>query len=551
MKRFFNVLMIAIAGVIIASCGNPKKMAKEADQVSVQCNPQVLEVVAGKIRTNVTVSFPEKFFHPKAIIEVVPAIVYNGGESLLDPIMFQGEKVTENYEVIPETGTSVSKNLEFDYVEGMEKCHLELRLTVIYKEERVPFAEPYRVADGANTTYMLVRKCGTPAYIPDSYKEIIPEQNEAQILYLINSATVRGSQLTTKDIKDFQKFLKSLKEDERRELVNTEIVAYASPDGKEDFNAELSQKRAKSATDAFNKKINNKKVAIETEISSRNVEEDWDGFSELVANSDIQDKELILRVLQMYSDPAVREKEIKNLSQVYTVLQKEILPALRRARFIANINFTNYSNEELLALMNENIEVLDEEALLRVASLLEDNNAKINVYQQAVNKYSSERGLVNLAVAYLAAGENGKAEATLAKVTETSCPYFIHAQGVLALRKGEFAVAENCFKKAGLKESNIDLAVIDILNGNYNEALAKVKGTNTFNEALANVLTNNLMAASKILGDCQCPCSNYLKAIIAARNGKVAQANEALAIATKEEAFAKRAENDIEFAKIR
>ena len=551
MKRFFNVLMMAVAGVLFISCGNPKKMAKEADQVSVQCDPQVLEVVAGKIRTKVTVTFPEKFFHPKAIIEVVPAIVYNEGESLLDPIMFQGEKVTENYEVIPETGTSVSKNLEFDYVEGMEKCHLELRLTVIYKEERVPFAEPYRVADGANTTYMLVSKCGTPAYIPDSYKEIIPEQNEAQILYLINSATVRGSQLTTKDIKDFQSFLKSLKEDERRELVNTEIVAYASPDGKEDFNAELSQKRAKSATDAFNKKINNKKVGVETEISTRNIEEDWDGFSELVANSDIQDKELILRVLQMYSDPAVREKEIKNLSQVYTVLQKEILPALRRARFIANINFTNYSNEELLTLVNENIEVLDEEALLRVASLLEDKDAKINIYQQAVNKYSSERGLVNLAVAYLASGENDKAEATLAKVSETSCPYFIHAQGVLALRKGEFAVAENCFKKAGLKESNIDLAVIDILNGKYNEALAKVKGTNSFNEALVNVLTNNLMAASNILGDCQCPRINYLKAVIAARNGKVAQANEALAIASKEEALAKRAENDIEFAKIR
>ena len=345
--------MIVAAGLLIQSCGSPKKMAESAEEVSVSCNPQVLEVVAGNIKADVTVTFPEDFFHPKAIVEVVPALVYDGGETVLDPVMLQGEDVTENYQVVAETGGTITKTFEFAYEEGMENSHLELRMTVIHKDKRIPFTAPYKVADGANTTYMLVKTSGSLAYAPDAYQAIISEQNEAQILYLINSATVRPSQLKSDEIKAFQEFLTNLKADERRELVSTDIIAYASPDGKEDFNAELSERRAKSASDAFNKKINNKKIGIETTVNTTNVDEDWEGFQELVSNSSIEDKDLILRVLDMYSDPAVREREIKNMSEVYTTLKKDILPELRRARFIANIEFTNYSNEELTALVND------------------------------------------------------------------------------------------------------------------------------------------------------------------------------------------------------
>ena len=241
MKKIFNVLMIVAAGLLIQSCGSPKKMAKSAEEVSVSCNPQVLEVVAGNIKADVTVTFPEDFFHPKAIVEVVPALVYDGGETVLDPVMLQGEDVTENYQVVAEAGAAVTKTFEFAYEEGMENSYLELRMTVIHKDKRIPFIAPYKVADGANTTYMLVKTDGSLAYAPDAYQAIISEQNEAQILYLINSATVRPSQLKSDEIKAFQEFLTNLKADERRELVSTDIIAYASPDGKEDFNAELSR----------------------------------------------------------------------------------------------------------------------------------------------------------------------------------------------------------------------------------------------------------------------------------------------------------------------
>ena len=551
MKKIFNLLMIAAAGLLIQSCGSPKKMAERVDEVTVSCNPQVLEAVSGKIKADVTVTFPEDFFHPKAVVEVVPVLVYIGGEEALDPVMLQGEDVTENYIVVPEAGGSISRSFEFEYTEGVENSHLELRMTVIHKDKRIPFIAPYKVADGTNTTYMLVKESGSLAYAPDAYQPIINEQNEAQILYLINSATVRPSQLKTDEIKAFQEFLTNLKSDERRELVSTDIIAYASPDGKEDFNAKLSERRAKSASDAFNKKINNKKVDIETTVNTTNVEEDWDGFQELVTNSNIEDKDLILRVLEMYSDPAVREREIKNMSEVYTTLKKDILPELRRARFIANIEFTNYSDEELLALVNDNIEILDEEALLHAASLLDDANQKVTVYRKAIEKFNSDRAKINLGVAYLALGKNADAENALASVSNKNCAYYNNTAGVVALRKGDLNAAAAAFSKSNIKEASYNLAVIDILNGSYADAAAKLDGADTFNEALAYILTNDLNAASEVLGDAQCPCKNYLKAIIAARQGNVEAANAALETASQDEALAERAENDIEFAKIR
>ncbi len=551
MKKIFYAFMIAAAGMFVAtSCGSPKKMAESADEVSVSCNPQVLEVVAGKIKADVTVSFPADFFHPKAIVEVVPVLVYNGGETVLDPVMLQGEDVTDNFEVIPEIGGSIERTFEFDYTEGVEDSFLELRMTVIHKDKRIPFIAPYKVADGANTTYMLVKTNGSLAYAPDAYQAIIPEQNEAQILYLINSATVRPSQLKSDEIKAFQEFLASIKADERRELISTDIVAYASPDGKEDFNAELSTRRAKTASDAFNKKINNKSLDINANVTTSHIDEDWEGFKELVSKSNIEDKDLILRVLEMYSDPAVREREIKNMSAVYTTLKKDILPELRRARFIANVEFTNYTNEELVALVNDNIEILDEEALLRAGSLLKDANQKVTVYQKAVEKFNSDRAKINLGVAYLTLGKNDEAANALASVSDKNNTYYYNAIGVVELRKGNYEAAVAAFQKSSLKEAQYNIAVVDILNGNYADAAAKLKGANSFNEALADILTDNLSAASQILANAQCPCKNYLKAIIAAREGNTDAALAALEIASKDEALAERAETDIEFATV-
>ena len=427
----------------------------------------------------------------------------------------------------------------------MEACHLELRGIVKYKAKTwdLPIK---KVADGANTTYMLVAlggKAGRVDYKADNYQEVIPQTAEGQILYTINSADVRSKELKSESIKDFQAALDEIKANERKTLKGTEVVAYASPDGGESLNAKLSDKRSKSGAKVWSKVTGGREVA-DPEVKS--IGQDWEGFQELVAKSDIEDKDLIIRVLSMYSDPAVRESEIKNMSEVYTVLKKEVLPELRRARFIANVEYQNYTAEELLKLVDENSDVLDEEALLRSASLVKDLDAKEAIYKKAIDKFNSDRAQFNLGVVYLEKGELNKAEKAFAKV-ETKDADLKNAEGVIALRNGDLAAAEKAFAAAGNTENQ---AVVDILNGNYAKAAAALKGTNTFNEALADVLTDNLSAASAAL-KCQCPKAEYLRAIIAARQGNKDEVAAHLAKAAECDALEARAEKDIEFAQYR
>ena len=463
MKKSFKFFSAAILGLAAVACSSPQKMAEMAENVSVQCDPAVLEVVAGKINATVTVTYPADYFHPKAILEVTPVIVYEGGEAKMEPFMYQGEKVVNNYKVVPSEGSTVKETVSFDYVPGMEKCYLELRSVVKYKTKSAEFPSR-KVADGANTTYMLVDKSGSLDFKADNYQEIIKQTAEGQILYTINSSVVRNSQLKSDSIKDFQAAIDEIKANERKEIVSTDIVAYASPDGGEDLNTKLSDKRSQTAEKAFGKVT--KKHEVDAPVNVKSIGQDWEGFKELVSQSDLEDKDLIIRVLSMYSDPAVREKEIKNMSAVYKTLAKEILPELRRARFIANVEYTNYSNEELLNLIEENIDVLDEEALLRAASVAKSSDTKAAVYKKAVEKYSSARAQYNLAVVYLLSDKLSDAKAALAKVSEKDADYQ-NAMGVVALREGNYAEAAKYFNASGNESAKENLAVLDILNGKY------------------------------------------------------------------------------------
>ena len=545
MKNCFKILAAALIGIAAVSCSSAQKMAEQAENVLVQCNPAVLEAVAGNIDAALTVTYPAGYFHPKAILEVTPVLVYEGGEQAAPVLKYQGEKVKDNYKVVPKDGGVVKENVHFTYKEGMEKAYLELRGVAKYKNKAVALPSK-KVADGVITTYMLVDKDGSVSFKPDNYQEIIPESVEGQILYLINSADVRNAQLKGQSIKDFQNALDEISANERKTLVGTEIVAYASPDGAESLNSKLSDKRASAADKAWDKIVKGHE-ASDPEVKS--VGEDWEGFKALVSESNLQDKDLILRVLSMYSDPAVRESEIKNMSEVYKELKDGVLPELRRARFIANTEYKNYTSEELLGLLDNNSDVLDEEALLRVASLV-GLDKKPAVYQKAVDKFNSERARFNLAISNLLLGKDDAAANALAKCAKDADVE--NALGVLALRKGDLAEAARRFAAAGNDDSKANLGVVDILNGNYAKAaseLADKKGC-CKNKVLAYLLNGQLDAAAAA-AKCQDPEVKYLQAVIAARQGKADEAKAFLEEAAKDPALAARAAKDIEFAGIR
>ncbi|MBR5833466.1 MAG: hypothetical protein IKY48_02685 [Bacteroidales bacterium] len=544
MRKNINFIFAALFGLAAAACSSPEKMAEMAENVTVKCEPAVLEVVAGTIDATVAVTYPEDYFHPKAILEVTPVIVYEGGEVAMEPFYFQGEKVKDNYEVVPSAGTTVTKKVHFAYAPGMENCYLELRGVVSHKSDKVDMPSK-KVADGANTTYMLVDRKGALDLKADNYQEVIKQTAEGQILYQINNATVRNSQLKSQSIKDYQAALQEILANERKTIVSTDVVAYASPDGKEDLNAKLSDNRSKSAEKAYGKVT--KKIAVDAPVNVTSIAEDWEGFQELVAASDLADKELIIRVLSMYSDPAVREKEIKNMSAVYSTLAKEVLPELRRARFIANVEYKNYTNEELLSLIEENIDVLDETAILRAATLVKNNDQKVNLYKKAIEKFNSAAAQYNLAVTYINMNELEKAEAALEACAKDAD--YNNAKGVIALRKDNLEEAAKLFALAGNATSVKNAAVIDILKGNYQAAAAKLAGSTECNGALAQILVGNYAAAEKMT--CQCAKSYYVRAVAAARQGNAEAVKANLEKACKNEKLAARAAKDVEFAQYR
>ena len=544
MRKNINFLFAVALGFAAIACSSPEKMAEMAENVTVKCEPAVLEVVGGEIDATVSVTYPEDYFHPKAVLEVTPVIVYEGGEVAMEPYMFQGEKVEDNYEVVPSAGATITKKVHFEYVPGMEKCYLELRGVVSHKNKSTDLPTK-KVADGANTTYMLVCQKGKLDLKADGYQEIIKQTAEGQILYQINSSTVRNSELKGQSVKDYQAALDEILANERKTLVNTDVVAYASPDGKEDQNAKLSDNRSKSAQKAYNKVVKGKEVPGDVNVTS--VGEDWEGFQDLVAASDLEDKDLIIRVLSMYSDPAVREKEIKNMSAVYSTLAKEVLPELRRARFIANVEYKNYTNEELLQLIEENIDVLDETALLRAATLVEDNDQKVAIYKKAADKFDSAAAQYNLGVTYIKMDKLSKAEEALEELAKDAD--WNNAMGVIAMRKGNLDAAAEYFAAAGTETAKENAAVLDILDGEYEAAAAKLAGVKGYNAALAQLLVGNNAPAAAL--ECKCAKAAYLRAVAAARQGNAEAVKTNLEAAGECEKLAERAAKDVEFAQYR
>ncbi len=543
MKKSMKIIAAVALGLAAVACASPAKMAEMAENVKVTTDPEVLEVVAGKIEAGVTVTYPKGYFHPKAILEVTPVLVYEGGEAAMAPFKYQGEKVKDNYKVVSKDGQTVSETVHFDYVEGMEKAVLELRGVVKYKKNKSVKLPVKKAAVGCNTTYMLAETEGFVPFKADNYQEVINQTAEGQILYSINSSSVANKELKSQSIKDFQEALKEINSNERKTLKGTEVIAYASPDGGEKLNSKLSDKRASSADKVWGKVTKGAEVS-DPEVKS--VGQDWEGFQELVAASDIEDKELILRVLSMYSDPAVRENEIKNMSEVFTALKKTVLPELRRARFVANVEFQNYSSAELLKLIEENADILDEEALLRVASLTRNAADKKSIYAKAIKKFNSDRAQFNYAVVLLNEGKTSEAAREFAKVS-TKDADLENALGVVALRNGDYDAAAKNFEEAGTEAAQANLGAVAILTGNYKKAAELLAGTGHANEGVALILTGQ---ASKVESavKCRCPRANYVKAVAAARLGNAEKVNKYLSVAKKDKALAARAINDVEFA---
>ena len=545
MKRFSVFAALAALVLFSVSCSKSRiEQMKLAQNVVISCNPEVLEIKGGVIPVTVSVTVPKGYFHPKATMDVVPVLVYGDGGAVSGTLQYQGDKVKDNFKVVSSAGTTVVERLSFPYKPGCEKAYLELRSVIHFNGKDYP-VDPVKIAEGCIATYQLADLGGLYEPKPDGYQAVLYRTTEGRILYDVNSDKVRQDQFETNSMVNYKNSLDYLKEDERYTIKGTQIVAYASPEGGKDYNAKLSDKRsvtAKSALDAVAKDIE----FTGTEVKS--VGQDWEGFQEAVAKSNIEDKDLILRVLSMYSDPAVRESEIRNMSQIYSEINKRVFPELRRARLVTSTEFRNYDDDELVALAEKKgLDRFDEPSVLRLATIAKTPESKETLYKYAISKFNSDTARYNLALLYLDQGKTSLGGAYLSKIKEPDADV-LNATGVVAMRNEDWDLAAKCFEQAGDKRSRENFGIMNILRGKYDIAAKSFSGYKGDNAVIANILNCDLAAASAAV-EGEGARTDYLRAIIAARKGEVSEARKFLdAACAADQALKERSVTDIEFA---
>ena len=544
--------LVALLVIALSSCGKMGELSSDYFTT----NPEVLEAVGGKVPVTITGKFPEKYFKKNAIVEVTPVLRWNGGEAKSQPATFQGEKVQGNDQTIAyKAGGTYTMKANFDYVPEMAKSelYLDFKIKRGKKEYTIPSV---KIADGVIATSELPTVgSANAAYAPDAFQRIIKQAQEAQIMFLIQQANLRASELKSAEMKDFNKKVVEVNGDTKNyKLNNIEVSAYASPDGGVKLNTGLAESRQNNAQKYLNKEL--KKGKINAQVDTKYTAQDWDGFQTLVSKSNIQDKDLILRVLSMYQDPEQRETEIKNISSVYKTLADEILPQLRRARLTANYDVIGRSDEEINEAFDKDAKVLSNEELLYAATLTSDNARKEAIYKKTTELYPADaRAYNNLGKMAYAAGDLAKAEGYFKQALSKNANSAEANTnlGLIELNKGNVANAENYLSKStGADAANEALGNLYIKQGQYDRAVNAFGDVKTNSAALAQILAKDYNKAKNTLAAVKNPdaYTDYLMAIVGARTNNADLVKSSMAkVAKKDAALAAKAQLDREFAK--
>ncbi|MBP3566018.1 MAG: hypothetical protein J6J76_00475 [Paraprevotella sp.] len=550
-KNYFLVLSMAVVAAL-TSC---KKLGDlSADNFTV--TPTPLEVNAGKVATTIDGKFPEKYMKKKAVVTVTPVLKYEGGEVKGQSATFQGEKVEGNDQTISyKVGGTYTMKSVFDYVPAMQQSDLYLQFDAKVGKKTVTVPE-VKVGYGVVSTSQLLKNTlasVTPSLAADTYQRIISEKQEANIKFLIQQATVRKSELNSNNVKEFVKMMKQINdEQETKALRNIEISAYASPDGALDLNTRLAEQRQGNSEKYVQKEL--KAIKMEAEVDAKYTAEDWDGFQELVAASNIQDKEVIVRVLSMYKDPEEREAQIKNMSSVFKELADEILPELRRARLTLNYEVIGRSDVQIEEQFKEDASKLNVEELLYGANL-DFITDKAAWYKKTTELYPNDyRAYNNLGLLAYQKGDMATAESFFNKAKSiNSNAAAVNANlALIELGKGNVAAAETYVgKAAGAEGLNEAMACLNIAKGSYGQAASTVNEVVSNSAALAQILNKDYASAKATLENVtnKDAYTSYLKAVVAARTKDVAGVSSNLREAFRlDSSLINRAKKDLEFA---
>ncbi len=553
MSRKAGFVIALAAALSMSSCS--KKLGQFSSEYF-NTNPNPLEVVGEKVPATVTGNIPAKFFAKNAVVTVTPYLVYGGTEMASQPYTFQGESVRGNAPVISyRNGGTTTIPVSFPYQPEMAKSTLELAFAV--KQGSKQYTLPrVQVATGVVTTAALADAATVnPALAPDKFQRIINEKYAADIMFLINQANIRANQLNTNAMNELRNEIIAAAADSARVIKELNIKSYASPDGTLAFNTQLAEKREGNTKSYLNEQLKKDKVKEFGELTAQFTAEDWEGLQKLVSQSDIQDKELILSVLSMYKDPEQRERELRNLAAVFDQLADQILPQLRYSRITASIDIIGKSDQEIMDLYASNPSALSVEEILYCASLTDNNDTRMKIFETATALYPNDgRTWNDLGLTQYVRGDYNAAKASFTKAA--SLPGAAQeAQmnlGLIELVNKNYDKAHQMLgSAAGVDGLGEALGLYYLKQGDNSAAVRAFGDSKSNNAALAQILTKNYSKAKSTLAGINTPDATtyYLTAILGARTNNENMLLTNLRQAIKlDNAMAAKAASDLEFA---
>jgi outer membrane protein OmpA-like peptidoglycan-associated protein len=575
MKKLMKLSVVLVAASLaLSSCNCFKKMAQNREDVNLTVTPEVLTLNNGTVAADITVTFPADYFNQKAVIKVTPVIVFEGGEVAGAAKFYQGSKVDENYAVVSNNGGSYTQHVEFPYDPRMDQCALQLRAEikcpggkckeftlVNLNDGAIPTKEQAEilagndaaakaalakefgltVAYGLNTLQKDLKYGDLMAPMANNYKKVTTVVDKTDLLYAINSSVVTKKNERKADLGDFKNNVdKNLEND--RATQNIAVKGYASPDGPEKFNDKLSKARSESGKKVVAKLLKDSGLDIDAAAYG----EDWEGFKELVEKSDIKDKNLILQVLSLYNSPAQREAEIKNMSSVFNELKSDILPELRRSQIVNSTDIQGKTDAEIMAAYRNGDELTVEEYLYAAETLANGANEQVAILTVAAKKYNDARVYNNLGVAQTKAGQKAEALKSFDKAAKLDSSKELNKNLLLAnLANGNTAEAKKYAQSADAEAK----AAMAAAQGDYKAAANTLEG---YNAAVASVMNNDLAAAKKAIAKDNSADADYLRAVIAAKEGDLNTADAQLKSAvSKNPALAEKAAKDVNLKALR
>lgn len=553
MKKIQVLTLTACSMLALSSCSN--KMVLTADNFEVVPNP--LETQTGMVPSTINGSFPEKFMKKKAVVTVIPELRYAGQATQGQSATFQGEKVLGNNQTISyRLGGRYTMRSTVPYNEDMQKSELWMTFKA-YKGKKEIQIPAVKVADGVIATSELYKKTllsDGGCLAVDSFQRVRAQKQEANIKFLVNQANLRKSELKNNSVTEFVEMLKKINADrEGFNLSNVEVQAYASPEGGFKFNDKLAGKRQDVSEKYVKDQL--KKAKMKADIDAHYTAQDWDGFQRLVQASNLQDKDVILRVLNMYKDPEEREQQIRNMSAAFRELADGILPELRRSRLIINYETIGRSDDQIQEQYNADAAKLSADELLYFASLQDTQADQEKVYKKTAELYDKDyRAYNNLATIALSKGDKAAAASYLAKALalDTNSAESNANKGLMSLATGNMAEAEAAIAKGATSETTTYAqGVLSLAKGNYAQAQQLFGDKKTNSAALAQLLAKDYDAAAKTLDKVENAdaITDYLHAIVAARRGNKFAASSYLKEALQKDPSLKTyADNDLELA---